>query len=223
MLASGWGSGFINTTLHNGATGENFGHDGATTVSFREGGDWAKVLKAAAAAVDSHTPYVTIQFGHNDQKASANISIAEFTANLVQFVKDVEAVKAIPVLVTSLSRRQYQETSSGERIIENLADVANAAKAAAKQSGSAIIDLNAASEKYLNAIGPKDAYTYNRIPTDYTHLNSEGSIVFGNMVASLLDAAIKDLEGYVSPEAQIAKDLDSGTYYFPPSCTGAFC
>lgn len=59
----GWGSGFLNTTLQGGATGTNYGHNGATTVSFREGGDWDTVLQAVKDAVDDYTPYVTIQVG----------------------------------------------------------------------------------------------------------------------------------------------------------------
>lgn len=57
----GWGNGFLNTTLKNGATGKNYGHNGATTVSFREGGDWATVLKAVQNVKADYTPYVTIQ------------------------------------------------------------------------------------------------------------------------------------------------------------------
>ncbi|KAL9084809.1 MAG: hypothetical protein Q9165_007877 [Trypethelium subeluteriae] len=207
---SGWGDGFINTTLHNGATGKNFGHNGATTVSFRAGGDWSWVLGNASASLPSYDPYVTIQFGHNDQKPTANISIPEFTANLVQFVTDVRNVPATPILVTSLSRRNYENTTDGPRIVENLADVTAAAIDAAQQAGCEYINLNQASEKYLNEIGPDDAYTYNLNPTDYTHLNDEGSIVFGNLVAMLMDQNVTGVGEYVSPEEEIAQALSEG-------------
>lgn len=48
-------------TLTGGATGTNFGHDGATTVSFVTGGDWVKVIDAVKKAAAAYTPYVTIQ------------------------------------------------------------------------------------------------------------------------------------------------------------------
>ncbi|KAF2235912.1 carbohydrate esterase family 12 protein [Viridothelium virens] len=219
----GWGDGFINTTLHNGATGKNFGHNGATTVSFRAGGDWSWVLGNASASLPSYNPYVTIQFGHNDQKPAANISIAEFTANLVQFVKDVRNVPATPILVTSLSRRNYENTTDGPRIVENLADVTAAAINAAQQAGCTYINLNQASENYLNEIGPDDAYTYNLNPTDYTHLNDEGSIVFGNLVAVLMNQNVTGVGEYVSPEEEIAEAISEGVYYFPEGCEGEFC
>ena len=60
LTSLGWGTGFLKT-LTNGANGTNFGHDGATTVSFVAGGDWAKVIDAVKKAVTAYTPYVTIQ------------------------------------------------------------------------------------------------------------------------------------------------------------------
>lgn len=56
----GWGDGFI-TTLENGAIGQNFGHNGATTVSFVSGGDWANVLAAVTKNKATYSPFVTIQ------------------------------------------------------------------------------------------------------------------------------------------------------------------
>jgi hypothetical protein len=60
LTTSGWGTGFLET-LTGGANGTNFGHDGATTVSFVAGGDWAKVIAAVKNATAAYTPYVTIQ------------------------------------------------------------------------------------------------------------------------------------------------------------------
>ncbi|KAF2017907.1 carbohydrate esterase family 12 protein [Aaosphaeria arxii CBS 175.79] len=210
----GWGDGFLNTTLKHGATGKNFGHNGATTVSFRAGGDWDNVIQAAKASLPSYKPYVTIQFGHNDQKPDKNISMADLTANLITFVKEVRSIPATPVLVTSLSRRRFTNSST-PTVVENLADVVAATKDAAKQTGAYIIDLNAASTKYLNQIGPENAATYNLIPTDFTHLNAEGSVVFGNLVALLLDREVRALGKFVVPEKEIVKAIKTGTYYFP--------
>jgi hypothetical protein len=118
-------------------------------------------------------------------------------------------------LVTSLSRRRFSNSTG--RINENLADVTVAAKEAASETGANIIDLNAGSTKYLNAIGPDNAATYNLSPTDFTHLNDEGSIVFGNMVAVLIDEVLPELKKYVVPVKKIVKALEEGEYYFPKS------
>ena len=218
---TGWGTGFLTTTLRKGATGQNFGHNGATTVSFRAGGDWAAVIAAAQASKANYSPSVTIQFGHNDQKPDKNISMAQLTANLVKMVEEVRAVPAVPILVTSFSRRRFSNSTG--KITENLADVVAATKEAAAESKAYIIDLNAASTKYLNAIGPDNSASYNLNPTDFTHLNSQGSEVFGNMVAELIEAEVKEVERYVQPEKEIVKAIRKGVYYFSEECEGAFC
>ena len=197
--------------MKNGATGQNFGHNGATTVSFRDGGDWANVLAAAKSAASKYTPYVTIQFGHNDQKAEKNISMADLTANLVKFADEARGVGATPIIVTSISRRKY----SNGKVKEDLADVTAAAKEAATKSKADIIDLNAASTKYLNSIGVDNATTYNLNPTDFTHLNAQGSVVFGNLVAMLIDAEVPEVKKYVVPVKEVAAALKAGKYIFP--------
>jgi hypothetical protein len=139
--------------------------------------------------------------------------MAQFTANLVKFVEEVRAIPATPILVTSLSRRRFS-TSTG-KINENLKDVVVATKEAAVKTGASIIDLNAASTKYLNAIGEDKSATYNLKSTDFTHLNSQGSVVFGNQVAMLIDEMLPELKEYVVPVAKVASALKAGQYYFP--------
>jgi lysophospholipase L1-like esterase len=56
----GWGDGFL-TTLTKGAVGRNYGHNGATTVSFVAGGDWVNVLSSVRNHTKDYEPYVTIQ------------------------------------------------------------------------------------------------------------------------------------------------------------------
>jgi lysophospholipase L1-like esterase len=213
----GWGDGFLNTTLHNGAAGHNYGHNGATTVSFRAGGDWDKVLATVKNVSSEYRPFVTIQFGHNDQKPSANISVAEYTANLERFVHEATDAGATPILVTPLSRRNYDNSTGRPVIIESLAIQTAATITAAHNTHAAFIDLNRASTRYLNAIGPTDAYTYNLNPTDHTHLNVEGSIVFGGIVAELIERDFRELHGhgFVRVNSTLKEDVDRGIYYWP--------
>lgn len=213
----GWGNGFLNTTLFNGACGTNYGHDGATTVSFRAGGDWDNVLARVRNSSSHYDPYITIQFGHNDQKAAANISIEEYTTNLEQFVHEARDAGATPILVTPLSRRNYDNSTGTPSIIQDLANQTVATIKAADNSGSSWVNLNAASTEYLNSIGPTDAYTYNLISTDHTHLNSEGSTVFGNLMADLILGDFVELghQAYVQVSATVTADLLSGKYYYP--------
>ncbi|ATZ50485.1 hypothetical protein BCIN_05g08330 [Botrytis cinerea B05.10] len=216
LTGGGWGDGFI-ATLRNGAGGINYGHNGATTVSFVNGGDWAKVLASVAKYKADYTTFVTIQFGHNDQKATANISVAEYMDNLKNMAEDVKAAGGTPILVTSLTRRSFNSSGLAS---ESLAVQANATIAVAKSIGSLYIDLNRASTDYVDAIGATNAATYNLKPTDFTHLNTAGSVLFGNIVSGLIDVTVGssfgfNIKTYTKPNATIAKDVASGTYIFP--------
>ncbi|KAI9648159.1 hypothetical protein NHQ30_002791 [Ciborinia camelliae] len=211
----GWGDGFI-STLFNGAGGINYGHNGATTASFVAGGDWAKVLAAVAEYKSAYTTFVTIQFGHNDQKATSNVTLEEYSTNLENMVEDVKTAGGTPILVTPLTRRSF----SNGAVADSLGTQRNLTIAVANTTGSYYIDLNRASSTYVNAIGATDAATYNLKPTDFTHLNTEGSMVFGNIVSGLIGAAIGGdfgfaMDNYTIPNVTIAADVASGTYIFP--------
>ncbi|TVY75737.1 Rhamnogalacturonan acetylesterase RhgT [Lachnellula suecica] len=214
----GWGNGFLRT-LVKGANGTNFGHNGATTVSFVAGGDWANVLSAVKSNKSTFDPYVTIQFGHNDQKAAANISIADFEANLSKMVSDVRAAGGTPILVTSLSRRNFN--SSGE-VIEDLAPQVAATISVGGQTSTTVVHLNEESTKYLDAIGQADAAQYNRIADDFTHLNSAGETLFGQMVGWLVTQSnlATKVQDFIKLNGTIVKDIEAGVFILPANATG---
>ena len=184
----GWGAGFLNFTLKSPASGINYGHNGATTVSFRNGGDWDTVLSQVDSHKDDYEVFVTIQFGHNDQKSTSGITLEEYKTNLGQFVEDVSEQGGESILVTPLTRRQF--SGDPPTIVENLAEQRSATIEVAKAKDSKYIDLNLASEEYCNAIGPEASWKYNLVNAtnegDRTHLNAWGSVVFGRLVSDLL-------------------------------------
>lgn len=57
----GWGDAYLSTTVAAGSSGHNYGHSGATTASFRGGGDWSKVINDVGTNKDKYNVYVTIQ------------------------------------------------------------------------------------------------------------------------------------------------------------------
>jgi predicted TIM-barrel enzyme len=102
--------------------------------SYRARGYWATVFSQVKRYKATHSVFVTIQFGHNDQKVAAYE--AAHSANLKQFVLDVDNAGGIPVGYQSLAN----ETTKG--------------LAVAHATGSRVMDLNKASATYVNAIGP---------------------------------------------------------------------
>lgn len=64
----GWGYAFLSTTVASGSTGHNYGHSGATTRSFRAGGDWANVTRDIGTYKDDYRVYVTIQVWHSNKR-----------------------------------------------------------------------------------------------------------------------------------------------------------
>jgi lysophospholipase L1-like esterase len=161
-----------------------------------------------------------IQFGHNDQKAAANISVAAFSTNLANMVSDVHSAGGTPILVTSLSRRNYN--SSG-LVIEDLAPQVAATNSVAAETKTTVLHLNEESTKYLDAIGEEDAWQYNRIPDDYTHLNSAGEKLFGEMIGWILERSDlgKKVEGFVKLNETIVKAIEEGVFILLGNATQA--
>lgn len=87
---------------------KNHAVNGRSTKSFIDEGRWEKVL-------DSLKPgdYVFIQFGHNDQKIKDSTRYTnpytQYRYNLELFVKETRAKGAIPVLFSSIVRRNFNE------------------------------------------------------------------------------------------------------------------
>jgi hypothetical protein len=70
----GWGDEFLSKTVAAGSSGRNYGHSGATTRSFRAGGDWASVTKDIGTYKGDYKVYVTIQVCQCKKRGSRILS-----------------------------------------------------------------------------------------------------------------------------------------------------
>jgi lysophospholipase L1-like esterase len=186
----GWGKGFCAIMTSN-LTCINEALNGRSSKSFIDEGAWKKAL-------DDHGDYYLIQFGHNDMKGKGRERETDpettYAANIRRYIRDVRAIGAIPVVVTSLSRRNYKNGV----LVQDLTDYAAAAKRVGMEENVTVIDLNAMSVKLLegmtqeqadqfNATGHEDQRAENKkSPVDRTHLNAKGQALFGRMVADTL-------------------------------------
>ncbi|KAI0148336.1 carbohydrate esterase family 12 protein [Hypoxylon sp. NC0597] len=200
----GWGNGLL-APLKSPAWGVNIGKSGATTASYSAGGYWANITKHLRDNVAKYDSYVTISFGHNDQKSTSGVTLEAFQANLVKFANEVKSLGGTPLLTTSLTRRVFP-SNQDHNATDSLHDQRLAAIAAAKATGSTVIDLNEASLKYVNAIGKTAAqeYNYGDDKKDTTHLNPHGEVVFGRMVADLIIREKPCLEKYFTPDKNLS-------------------
>jgi len=177
---------------------------GASTRTYYEQGYWAKALA-------DKPDYMLIQFGHNDEESPQHLPRetnlqTEYPANLKRYVQEARAHGIIPILVTLLTRRYY---GADGKIHSDLLAHAEAMKKVAEEEHTPLIDLQADSIAYLdtltepqaNALGitKKDAQG-NTVP-DKTHLDADGSYVFGRIVAADLGKAVPALARYVRPAA----------------------
>jgi lysophospholipase L1-like esterase len=182
----GWGPGFCAVMTPN-VTCVDDALNGRTTKSFIDQGAWKKAL-------DRQGDYYLIQFGHNDQKPAAHLPVPAFEEYLQRYIDDVRAIGAVPVLVTSLSRRTFKDG----KVVEDLTDYVNATKEVGAKNFITVIELNALSTALLNRMTQADADKFDRgspDPTatgvdatmpgtlDRTHLNPYGQKVFGRIVA----------------------------------------
>ena len=137
----GWGPGFCAVMMPN-VTCVDDALNGRSSKSFIEDGAWAKALARRG-------DYYLIQFGHNDQKPDAarhTDAGTTFDATLKRYIADARAQGAVPVLVTSLSRRNYK----GGQVVQDLREYAAATKRVGAEERVAVVDLNALSTKALN-------------------------------------------------------------------------
>jgi pectinesterase len=129
---------------------------------------------------------------------------------MTQYVDEARAVGIKPVLVTSLSRRQWGPDGKIHSTLQPNVDVV---KQIAAEKNVPLIDLHARSiELYekvgkegVNKLSPKktpkqDKAEQATTPADAldgTHLNAKGSDVVGPIVAEELKKVVPDLAAYI--------------------------
>jgi lysophospholipase L1-like esterase len=215
----GWGPGFC-ADFTAKITCVDVALNGRSSKSFIDEGAWKKAL-------DEKGDYYLIQFGHNDQKTIPALHTdadTTFAANLHRFIADVRAIGAVPVLVTSLSRRNYKDGV----LVEDLTPYVEATKKVGTDEYVTAIDLNGQSVAMLKRMTQEQADKFDKgvdpdtgkavaaavlegsstqvatalnsgdsMPLDRTHLNPYGQKVFGRLVA----------DGIVKTQVELGPDL----------------
>jgi lysophospholipase L1-like esterase len=141
--------------------------------------------------------WVLIQFAHNDQKTQWPQTYAEaattYRAWLRTYVAEVRRRGATPILVTSPDRRNFDDAG---HIISTLGDYPDAMRAVAAEEKVALIDLNAMSRRFYEALGPElAARAFADGGRDKTHFNDYGAWNLARCVVEGLRIADPALSG----------------------------
>ena len=178
----GWGEKFAEYL--NGYAVENKAVGGQSTKSYLDEGRWDKVLGMVKKG-----DVVMIQMGHNDEHKNSATKYTEafgdFYGNLCRFIADVKAKEAVPVILTSLSRRNFKD---GEPRRSHR-DYPDAAKKAAADGGAVLLDIEQLSFEWLGKLGEKESalrFMVSVDGSDNTHLVELGATEVAEMTAKAL-------------------------------------
>jgi lysophospholipase L1-like esterase len=192
-LGGGWGAAFCSMMTPN-VECVNLAKNGRSSKSYYDEGLWKDAL--------SRKPdYILIQFGHNDIPGKGPLRETDpdttYAANMRRYIEEARSIGAQPVIVTSLSRRSYQDG----KLVQDLKAYAAAARRVAVEEDVPVIDLNGQSVKLLETMTQEQADEFDAAVhpdakdkgPDRTHLNAKGAAIFGRMVADGLGKVCVEL------------------------------
>lgn len=179
---TGWGMPFryffdTSVVIDNRAKG------GRSTRTFLGENRWQPIADSLAEG-----DYVLIQFGHNDEAKEEKYKdrytpVPDYKNNLVKFITEARAKKAVPVLVTPVSRMRFVNGVAQETHVDYTA----ACYEVARQYGVPLIDLDRKSRDLYNLLGeemakhlfmqlaPGENPSYPEGQKDNTHFNAYGA------------------------------------------------
>lgn len=188
---TGWGMPFV-YFWDSSVTVVNRAKNGRSTKTFIHEGLWHSITEEA-----NEGDIILIQFGHNDEakeKTERFSTPDSFKINLRQFIHDARDRKAIPVLITPVSRRQFDSTGTALETHEYSKYV----KEVATEEKVPLIDLDTQSRELYQQFGmeysrllfldvkPGEHPNYPRGKEDNTHFNELGARLIAEIVLKQL-------------------------------------
>lgn len=127
---------------------ENRAVNGRSSKSFIAENKWQPIVEKLKEG-----DYVFIQFGHNDEskdKGERYSTPEEYKLNLKKYVEDARAKRAIPILITPVARRKFDENG---KVKESHGVYPEMARQVARDNNVLLIDLDEKSKKLLSELG----------------------------------------------------------------------
>lgn len=171
---------------------ENKAVNGRSTKSFINEKRWDSIYKKLKKG-----DYVFIEFGHNDEKIEDSTRYTNphtsYRYNLIRFVKESREKGAIPILLTSIARRNFNEKGV---LVPTHGDYPLATRLVAQEYKVPFIDLEYYTELLEQSYGPEkskqlhlhfkageNAY-YDKDKADDTHLSLKGATAIAQIVVN---------------------------------------
>jgi lysophospholipase L1-like esterase len=177
---------------------ENHAKNGRSTKSFIDEGRWQIIFEKLHSG-----DYVFIQFGHNDAKITDSTRYAEphitYKQNLLKFIRDSKEKGAVPILLTPVNRRKFDDA---DKFINQHGEYPDVVREIAREEKVPLIDLHQKSRKLFEQLGPEKTKKiflwikpgmYATMPDgkmDNTHFTKYGAV----KVAELVVEGLRELD-----------------------------
>jgi lysophospholipase L1-like esterase len=221
-----WGQMFPKFLIPSRVAVANYAESGETLRAFKGEKRLEKIWSLAKVG-----DYLFIEFAHNDQKAGSS-HLDPFTTykeTLKEWIAEAKKRIVIPVLVTSMHRRNFDSTG---HIINTLSDYPEAVRQTAREENVALIDLNAMSKTLYEAWGPVKSlkafvhYPANSFPNqaeelkDNTHFSPYGAYELARCIIASIQSQKLPLSRFIRKEVlpyDPSKPLAIERFYWPQS------
>jgi lysophospholipase L1-like esterase len=192
---TGWGEALQKFFQPDKVKVDNHAQNGRSTRSFIAENRWQAIIEKLKAG-----DYVFIQFGHNDaakNRPDRYTPPEDYRKNLLQFIRDVRAKKANPVLFTPVMRRRFDTDGSFQDSHGEYPDIV---RSVAAENKVPLIDMHRKSEGLLKRYGaeeskklflhlkPDENANYPKGIEDNTHFSPLGA----NLMAELAVEGIRE-------------------------------
>ena len=199
---TGWGMPFA-SFFDESIKVDNRAKNGRSTKSFMEEGRWDAVLETLRQG-----DYVFIQFGHNDEvpsKVGRYTTPEEFQTNLRRYVMDARSKGALPVLLTPVTRRSFENGV----LVDTHAQYAELVREVAASEHVLLIDMTTLSTELVSELGERESkWLYHHLEAgehpnypngkaDDTHFNEIGARKMAQLVLSGIRTLDLDLKKHI--------------------------
>jgi lysophospholipase L1-like esterase len=200
---TGWGMPFVHF-WNSSIEIVNKAKNGRSTKTFISEGIWKSINDEAAAG-----DYVFIQFGHNDEskeKIERYTTPEEYKNNLIKFIAETRNKKAVPVLLTPVSRRKFDKEGIA---VETHKEYSDLVREVAQSQKVLFIDLDKKSMALYQQFGtekskllflqlkPGEHPNYPDGKEDNTHFNELGARLIAQLVLTEIKTELPELASHI--------------------------